>query len=226
MRQIYVGLSAAQVNDLAASREALRELLEAAQRQGMRVYLLLGDPDWLRPGGRGQLLDLVRKFKDLRFAGLHMDLEVEQLGMPVSDSRLKDWLDTIAAVSAVSPWPIALSSHHRWFAAAEPGHPCVPCSLPGLGVRDVSLMIYTRNPQRSTALAAEIARRWPKLTFRLAQSVEIQLPAQESWAGTPRKEIDEQVVDWHTKLARYGVTGIDWQDWRDYPRQPNNAEQK
>ncbi|MDF3839654.1 TolC family protein, partial [Cupriavidus basilensis] len=225
MRQVYVGLDAAQVNNLAASKDALRELLDAAQGQGMRIYLLLGDPDWLKPAGRGQLLDLIGKLKDMRFAGLHLDLEVEQLGMPVPDSRLKDWLATVAAVVAASPWPVALSSHHRWFAAPAQARTCIPCALPSLGVRDVSLMIYTRNPQRSAALASEIARRWPKLRFRLAQSVERQLPAEESWAGTPRKQMDAQVTDWQARLVPYGITGIDWQDWRDYPRQPNGAEQ-
>ena len=78
-------------------------------------------------------------------------------------------------------------------------------------------MIYTRNAERSAELAEEIAQRWPALHFRLAQSVEPQLPATESWAGVPSRQLQQQVERWRTRLQPVGVTGIDWQDWSYYP---------
>jgi outer membrane protein TolC len=225
MRRIYVGLNKSQVDALASTRSALRALLDAASSRGLRVSLLLGDPAWLTPAGRRQLTALIGQFKDLRFADLHLDLEVEQLGTPVPASRLRDWLDTLKAAAAASPWPVALSSHPRWFAAPAAGQPCVPCALPGLGIRDVSLMIYVRTPRRGAELSSGIARRWPKLSFRLAQSVEAELPAEESWAGTPRKQLDAQVDAWRAELSPNGITGIDWQDWRNYPRVSLGNEQ-
>lgn len=215
---LYVGLNRTQVTRLADTRQGLRTLLDAAGKHGMRVSLLLGDPAWLHPGERKRLLGLIEQLRDLPFASLHLDLEVEQLGWPVPDGRLQDWLDTLAAAAGTSPWPVEISSHPRWFGAQEAGHPCVPCRLPDIGVTHVSLMIYTRNPQKSVVLTGEIAQRWPKLVFRLAQSVETKLSADETWAGTSPRQLEEQVEDWRTRLAPQGVTGVDWQDWHDYSR--------
>ena len=36
----------------------------------------------------------------LPFAGLHLDLEVEQLGWPVPEARLRDWMDTLTAATS------------------------------------------------------------------------------------------------------------------------------
>lgn len=218
MEKIYLGLSAVQVSNLPATRQVLGQLLEDAARSGLQVSLLLGEPSWIEPQQRGQLTDLLEKFHGLPFSSLHLDLEVEQLGWPVPDQRLKDWLDTLRAASAVSQWPVEISSHHRWFVAAQAGHPCVPCALPAIGVRQVSLMIYTRNPQRSAELAGQTAKRWPDLQFRLAQSVEAKLPSTESWAGASAEQLQHQVAVWRDQLQPQGIVGIDWQAWRDFPR--------
>lgn len=217
MQRLYVGLSAAQVADIPALRQRLQVSLDEAHAQGLQVGLLLGDPAWIEPAGRQGLLNLLGQLQGLPFDALHLDLEVEQLGWPVPDSRVQDWLDTLAAVASLNPWPLELSSHHRWFAEAPPGQICVPCALPQRGVQQVSLMIYTRNAERSAELAEQIAQRWPALRFRLAQSVEPQLPAEESWAGVPPRQLQQQVERWRVRLQPVGVTGIDWQDWTHYP---------
>ena len=123
----------------------------------------------------------------------------------------------VTAAASVSPWPLELSSHHRWFAAPRAGEYCVPCELRQRGVRQVSLMIYTRNAARSAELAADIARRWPGLSFRLAQSVEPQLAADESWSAASRAQLQAQTERWRQQLQPQAVAGIDWQDWSHYP---------
>ena len=218
MQKIYLGLNAVQVANLSATRQRLEQLLQDAARSGLQVSLLLGDPSWIEPQHRKQLTELLGKLDGLPFTSLHLDLEVEQLGMPVPDQRLKDWLDTLRAATVASQWPVAISSHPRWFVAAQAGHPCVPCALPAIGVSQVSLMIYTRNPQRSAQLAGEIAQRWPDLQFRLAQSTEPQLPSTESWAGASAEQLQRQVAKWRDQLQPQGVAGIDWQAWRDFPK--------
>lgn len=218
--RIYLGLNARQVAELQASRHALAAVLKQAASNGMEVSLLLGDPAWLEPAHRKNLLVLVEALADLPFARLHLDLEVEQLGWPVPTVRLQDWLDTVRAVRQVSPWPIELSSHHRWFTESASGNgPCVPCVLPDLGVQGVSLMIYTRNTDRSLALAGDAARRWPRLQFRLAQSMEKQLAPDETWAGVSRKKIGEAMQAWKARLQPVGIHGVDWQAWDDYRRE-------
>ncbi|MFZ6045836.1 TolC family protein [Pseudomonas sp. CR3202] len=218
MKRLYLGLDARQVADVPALRKQLQDTLDEAHAQGLEVALLLGDPAWLEPSGRQGLLDLIGRLQGLRFDALHLDLEVEQAGWPVPDSRLQAWLDTLGAAAGRSPWPLELSSHHRWFAEPVAGRTCVPCALPQRGVRQVNLMIYTRDPARSAELAASIARRWPALRFRLAQSVEPQLSAEESWAGASRAQLREQMERWRTRLQAVGVAGVDWQDWTHFPR--------
>ncbi|MBK5300858.1 MULTISPECIES: hypothetical protein [Gammaproteobacteria] len=218
MDKIYLGLKAAQVNDLVTTRRRLEQLLQDAAREDLQVSLLLGDSSWIEPTDRHQLSDLLKKLKGLAFSSLHLDLEVEQLGMPVPDQRLKNWLDTLRMASSESPWPVEISSHHRWFAEPKPGQTCVPCALPEAGVRQVSLMIYTRNPQNSARMTEQIAKRWPALQFRLAQSTEPELPATESWAGASTDQLKHQASAWREQLQPRGVAGIDWQAWRDFPK--------
>lgn len=217
MEKIYLGLKSSQLNQLAVTGPRIEQLLQEAGREGLQVSLLLGDPGWIEPQQRQQLIDLLKTLRGYAFSGLHLDLEVEQLGMPVPDQRLKNWLDTLRAASNESPWPVEISSHHRWFAEVEPGRTCVPCALPGVGVRQVSLMIYTSNPQNSARMAEQIAKRWPDLRFRLAQSTEPQLPATESWAGVSTQQLQRQARAWREQLQPRGIAGIDWQAWRDFP---------
>ncbi|MBV6824633.1 hypothetical protein [Pseudomonas sp. PD9R] len=218
MDKIYLGLKAAQIKDLATTRQRLEQLLQDAKRSGVQVSLLLGDPSWIEPQERHQLTDLLTKLKGLAFISLHLDLEVEQLGVPVPDQHLKDWLETLRMAARESPWPVEISSHHRWFAEKKAGQTCVPCALPDAGVRQVSLMIYTRNPKNSAQLAEQIARRWPDLQFRLAQSTEPQLEATESWAGASTEQLQHQNSAWRDQLQPLGIAGIDWQAWQDFPK--------
>jgi hypothetical protein len=218
MDKIYLGLKGAQIKDLATTRQRLQQLLQQANSAGVQVSLLLGDPAWIEPQERHQLTDLLDKLKGLSFSSLHLDLEVEQLGVPVPDQRLKDWLETLRTASRESPWPVEISSHPRWFTDTKPGQTCVPCGLPDAGVRGVSLMIYTRNPNNSAQRAEQIARRWPDLQFRLAQSTEPQLDATESWSGASTEQLLRQSSAWREQLQPQGIAGIDWQAWRDFPK--------
>jgi hypothetical protein len=218
MDKIYLGLKATQLSDLVTTRQQLGQLLQEAAGQGLQVSLLLGDSAWIEPQERDQLTRLLAKLKGLPFVSLHLDLEVEQLGVPVPDQNLRNWLDTLRMASRESPWPVEISSHHRWFAEAKPGQTCVPCALPGAGVHQVSLMIYTRNPKNSARMAEQIAKRWPDLQFRLAQSAEPQLDATESWAGASTEQLQRQNSAWREQLQPQGIAGIDWQAWRDFPK--------
>ena len=215
MTELMVGLSGSQVKAGAVTQRQLKELIDRAHRLGFRVQLLLGDPEWILPSGRPGLLALIRRYRTLPFDGLHLDLEVEQLGWPVPPQRLRDWIATLEATAQVSPWPVNLSSHPRWFETTDTRSPCIPCAI--RPSQQVSLMIYTRNPQRSTARALAIARRWPKLRLRLAQSVEAGLEPGLSWQGSTARALQVQVQRWREQLGPDGVGGIDWQDWQAFP---------
>jgi len=220
MQVVNVGLDSGQVADMAPTQASLIDLLRRAHAQGLQVNLLLGDATWIKPGQRPQLIALIQRLGPLPFDGLHLDLEVEQLGWPVPDQRLRQWLDTLREAKAASPWPVSLSSHPRWFSDQAQRTPCVPCELQHLGVNEVSLMIYTRNPQASTTKALAIAHHWPALHLRLAQSVEPDQPADLSWADANAQQLQAQAARWQQALRPAGLTGIDWQSWTDYPSAP------
>jgi len=222
INDLLVGLTPAQVRAGPATERALANLLERAHGRKLTVQLLLGDPSWIQPGHRAELLALVARYRPLPFDGLHLDLEVEQLGWPVPAQRLRDWIGTLRAVQRASPWPVSVSSHPRWF---EPGAAggirfCLPCQLPPL--RAISLMIYGPDPGRSTARARAIARRWPSQHFRLAQSLEAGLTATPSWPGPSPGQLGVG----RQALAGAGLGGIDWQDWQSFPRVPSQAGDK
>lgn len=218
MHQLNLGLNRHQVQDLGTTRAQLADLLRAAHGQGMQVNLLLGDPNWILPAHRSGLLNLVRQLASLPFDGVHLDLEVEQLGWPVPEQRLSDWLQTLREARAASAWPLMLSSHPRWFEGERSDAPCVPCELEKIGVAQVSLMIYTRSADKSTQRALDIARRWPALKMRLAQSVEVDQSPRISWAGSSHGELQQQTRHWQDALRPAGLNGIDWQSWTDFPR--------
>lgn len=218
-KRIYVGLDGGQVNSAAQTRRDLQQVVAQSAKQNIQVYLLLGEPLWIEPAHRQGLLDLIKAFAQVPFAGLHLDLEVEQLGWPVPEQRLQHWIDTLAAAKRASPWPLEISSHHRWFGAETPAKICVPCGVGNAGVQGVSLMIYTTNSDRSTLLAADAARAWPKLRIRLAQSVEPELADSESWAHRPNDSLQRALSAWKNTLEPAGLGGIDWQDWHYFRKQ-------
>jgi len=216
MQRILLGLSAAQLAEPQLQRR-LATLLREARARRLEVVLLLGEPQWILPGSRQSLIDLLGRLSALPFDALHLDLEVEQLGWPVPAARLRDWTDTLTQVARSVPWPLEISSHPRWFAPPAAGHDCLPCRLQESGVRQVSLMIYSRNPEQSAGVAEDIARRWPGLAFRLAQSLEPQLSAAESWKGASLLQLKKLAGIWQKRLQAVSVTGIDWQDWSSFP---------
>jgi hypothetical protein len=220
MDDLLVGLTPAQVAAGAATERALASLLKQAHGRGLTVQLLLGDPRWIEPSHRPALLALVARYRRLAFDGLHLDLEVEQLGWPVPSQRLRDWIDTLKAVQQASPWAVSVSSHPRWF---EPGLPggepfCLACQLPPL--RAISLMIYGPRLEHSAERARAIAKRWPALSFRLAQSVEAGFAPRLSGPTASPAQLQAQVRRWRPALEKAGLGGIDWQDWRSYPKGP------
>lgn len=216
--ELHLGLNGEQVRAGDTTHRQLQTLLQQAHAQGLRVNLLLGDPHWIEPAGRPQLLRLIERFASLPFDGLHLDLEVEQLGWPVPEQRLHDWLQTLREAKRSSPWPLALSSHPRWFEADAAAKPCVPCELQGMGITQVSLMIYQRDAGKSAQRARAIAQRWPRMNLRLAQSIETDQPRELGWSDSSPTHLRQLVDGWQRSLQPAGVQGIDWQSWTDYPR--------
>lgn len=216
---VHVGFDATQVRRLGQQKGQVIKALEGLKRQGFTVGLLLGDPDWMLPEHRDGLLQLIDHFAGLPFDELHLDLEVEQLGWPVPEQRLRQWLQTLGEISARSPWPVTLVCHHRWFAPSRrDAAVCVPCELPGLGIHRVTAMLYSRAEKSVVQRTTAMLEAWPELEFQLAQSVEQELAHENSWHGATAMELKQFDEYLQTKLRPRGLSGVAWQDWKQYPR--------
>lgn len=222
---VYLGFDAKQISQLPALDAEVRDLLQQLKQQGFVVDLLLGDPQWMRGTERPQLLQLIKRFASLPFDHLHLDLEVEQLGWPVPASRLQDWLDTLQEASHVSPWPISLVSHHRWFAPEQrSAEVCIPCALPGLGIRSATLMLYSTATESVIQRTREIVKAWPELQLQLAQSVEAELPPENSRFRATASELKQVRQHLHDQLVPAGLKGLSWQDWAHYPQDSERSQ--
>ena len=159
----------------------LRAFLSGAKARGIKVELLLGDPNWALSNERGDLISLVRALSGFHFAGVHLDLERMQL----AEDRRAEWPDgivaTVAELHSATTVPIALSIHPR------------DVKLEGLleklwkaGLDEVTIMAYMTNPNKVADLLMPVFKRHPHLRFSVAQSVESILPREESYASFSR----------------------------------------
>lgn len=208
--RVLIGLTAEQV---AGDHTELAVALEALSAAGLRGELLLGDPRWILPDHRRNLLAIIDRLAGLPFHRLHLDIEPEQLEPEPSTEIQRQWLDTLAAATARSPWPVAISIHLRWFSGMDK-NPCVPCELDAAQVDEVVLMIYIRNQDRVSERASTIARQFPGLRFSVAQSAEATLPAESSYADLAEKDFLSAMQQLKSRLPD-SIRQVYWQAWHD-----------
>lgn len=175
--RVLLGFDAVQLRTLAtpAGAEALRRLMSRARERGVRIELLLGEPDWVMPAGRERALALLRPIAELPFDGLNLDLERSQLA-PGDRRRWADGLvATMAAVHALVRWPIALTAHDR-----DLLDPAFNRRLQAAGVTELVAMIYVADRERAAERARAVLRAAAGLRVSVAQSVERELAATSS----------------------------------------------
>ena len=190
--RVLLGFDAAQLRALAtpAGAQALRELVTRAHERGVRIELLLGEPDWVSARGRRRLLALLRPIAELPFDGLNLDLERSQL----APTARKGWSDgVVAAVAAVHTrvrWPIGLSTHDR-----DLLDPALNRRLQTAGVTELVALIYVADRERAVARVRAVLAAAPSLRVSLAQSVERELPAGSSLHSRGRAGALAQVAE-------------------------------
>ncbi len=185
-----------------------------AAGKGIRLELLLGDPRWVQPAERQQLLRLLAGLRGLPLDGLNLDLEHSQL--PAGAMSTPAWkqgvLATMAAVRQAVPWPLALTTHHRDLDDAR-----FLAALRRAGVDEVVPMVYSRNADRVRQITQRLLSQSSGLRVGLAQSIEADLPADESSfkAGRKRSEADWSALA--DTLARHpGFSGVIVQSMDEY----------
>ena len=167
-------------------------LYAQAQRQGIRLELLLGDPHWVQPQGRRELMSLLASARGLRVDALHLDLEHSQL--PKGSMDTGSWkqavVQTMREAGQAVPWPLVLTTHHRDLDDAR-----FLQALHQAGVGEVVPMVYSQNQQRVkdvTLRLLEQARQAQGLRVGLAQSIERELSPEESSHHKGRQQSQAQ----------------------------------
>jgi hypothetical protein len=199
------------------ARIDLERFLQAAKDRRIRVDLLLGEPLWILPAHRQDLMTIVQRLSDLPFDGLHLDLEPNQL----DDNRygetylLSQLIRTLQGAKRISPWPVGLSIHPRYL-EDDRTDICLGCALTNIGLDELTLMVYITRPQRVSRIVRSIQARFPELSVSVAQSVEPILNADESYAGKGRSNFIRQMEVLAEELAGGNFKGILIQSYSDY----------
>ena len=221
IRRLLFSLNSAQIQELAnpAVHTAFADWLRQVRDRGMEVELLLGDPHWILPKDRPKLLEIITALADLPFTGLHLDMEPNQLQATAKQTNnlMKEWLTTVRVAKTVSPWPLGVSLHPRYFEIGKEGLD-LGTSLTQLGISEVALMVYVTNPDRVAQLVNPIFTHSPGLKFSLAQSVEPELSAIESHYNVGRRQFAvrmEKLAPMLNQPNFYGFIIQDWTHWQE-----------
>ncbi len=219
VRRLLVSLDGRQIESLArpAEQERWRGFLNQTVGNGIPVELLLGEPLWILPRYRQNLLSILYDLERLPFTGVHLDLEPNQLDPKEynSDYLLAQLLRTLQAVIEVSPWPVGISLHPRYLDESSTGI-CLGCALGNLRLAEVSLMMYVADPNRAAQRLEPLLDRYPQLAFTLAQSVEPILSDKESYFTAGRQGFHTQMRHLRESLSGSGLKGINIQSYSDY----------
>lgn len=220
--RLLLSLDGKQINNLVMAEYRLNLLtfLRQAAQRGIRVELLLGEPLWILPAYRQDLLKIIGQLDGFPFTGLHLDLEPNQLDQARYDDKylLVQLLHSLQAVTEISPWPVGLSLHPRYLDTQKNGL-CLGCALSNLKINEILLMIYVSNPKRVAELGLPIMERFPNISFSIAQSVEPILSKVESYATQGRKKFKtqmEKLREFLRPMDNFSTIAI--QSWTDYNR--------
>lgn len=202
--------------DIYYHRMELEDLLSAAERMGIRTDLLLGDPEWLYPDNRKDLLEILLKMKNYNFKGVHLDIEPDSL--PGAEEKrgvlLEQLIDTVSEAMKVSGKPLSLSIHPRYL---EGDKGAGPRGFNDLGLEYLSVMIYTTNPDAAADRMKNIMLSHPGLKFFLAQSVERALPKEESYFLSGIENFGQNMDRICRKLSNNNnYKGVIIQSWEDF----------
>lgn len=184
IERLALSLDGKQITEASApaGRDRLQRFLADAHAHQVMVDLLLGDPHWILPDERAELTTILTRLRALAFDGAQLDLEPAALvdEGEAHATAYGEVAHTLAAARAASAWPVSVTVNDRDLAPGGVG------DLSGLGLRDVAVMIYTSNPQRTVSRMAAVLTRYPRIGFTLVQSVESTLSADESYSRRGR----------------------------------------
>jgi outer membrane protein TolC len=216
VQRVLLSLNQEQIDALIdpSGRAAFADWLGQLHGRGIKVELLLGEPSWILPEHRSKLLKIITSLADLSFSGLHLDLEPDQLAVTEGqgEALLKEWIASVEAAKKASPWPLGVSMHPRYFQTKKNAHD-LGTILTRLGVSEVTLMVYVSNPDRVAQVVQPMLKRTPGIRFSVAQSVEPELPVQESHYRAGRAQFAARMSRLAGLINAPNFAGLVVQDW-------------
>jgi len=220
INRLLISLNAQEISAASANPVRLTNFIRDSRQRKKKVELLLGDPDWILPQFRANLLNHIGALKQFDFDGLHLDIEPDQLESELAgEKRLTEMLETIRQVTAISPWPVGVSIHPRYLQPESSYGLCIPCKLQEIGVKEIAVMYYSMNIQAIVSTLQSVMQRYPALVFSLAQSLEQELGPENSYAHKPRRIFSDAMQQLQDQLQRSNFGGLiiqSWQDWENY----------
>jgi outer membrane protein TolC len=217
--RLLVSFDAPQLDALqrGKTRIDLTRFLETAREKNIRIDLLLGEPLWILPAYRQDLMAIIQQMADLPFSGLHLDLEPNQLDDAQYNEAylLAQLVRTLQAAKRLSPWPVGLSIHPRYLDDARTDI-CLGCALTNIGLDELTLMVYVTSPQRVSQICRSIQKQFPGLSVSVAQSVEPILNADESYAGKGKAYFVQQMKVLTDAMQGDNFNGILIQSYSDF----------
>lgn len=198
------------------NRMELEDLLSTSKSMGIRADLLLGEPTWLYPEERKDLIRIIERMKKFKFSGIHLDIEPDSL--PGAEGKRENLLglliETVKEVKSKTDLNLSVSVHPRYLegnlgAISSKG-------FAGLGLEYLAVMIYTTNPDTAIKRIRYIMLMHPSLNFRLAQSIERILPPEESYFSSGIDAYRDSMENISSELSNIRkFNGVIIQAWED-----------
>lgn len=218
--RFLVSLDAQQISHVAENPKYLQNFLHDARRHKKKIELLLGDPDWILPEYRDNLLQIIRKLAGVNFDGLHLDIEPDQLESELTGrERLEEFVETIRQVAAISPWTVGISIHPRYLTKESSFGLCILCELSKIKIKEITVMYYSMNIQGVVTTLKSAMQQHPTLVFSLAQSLEKELGPENSYAHKPQRNFIRAMQQLQDQLQSANFGGLiiqSWLDWENY----------
>ncbi len=220
INRVLLSLNKKEITAIASNPQPINKFLSDAHNHGMRIELLLGDPNWILPKERMDLLEIIKKLSNVDFDGLHLDIEPDQLEAELAGkTRLEAFIETIRRVKTITSWPVGISIHPRYLVNESSFGLCVPCQLKQLAVNEIAVMYYSLNRPKIVAALKSVMNKHPDLLFSLAQSLESDLGSGSSYAHKPRPVFSNAMQQLRNQLQAPNFGGLiiqSWQDWEAY----------
>lgn len=217
INRILLSLNKKQIASVASHPAVLKKFLQEAGHQGVKIELLLGDPDWILPKERVRLLEIIKRLKSINFDGLHLDIEPDQLvGELAGENKLEEFIETIRQATRISPWPVAISIHPRYLTQETSFGLCIPCQFKEIGVNEITVMYYSMNLNSIAMTMKSAMQQYPELMFSLAQSVEPELGVENSYAHKPQAFFRDTMQKLYNHLRASNFNGLVIQSLKDW----------